>query len=228
MRLGAQPFLWKWVLFAWDWKMIAISKAEHLPSFWNRGPGGLGNGLMSRVTRPVTRASLNEPTFHIFPYETWWTLYMRNKKLARLKKVTRLAGPPFCNGWVTLIWFAQPGQLGLKLGQGETSRACASTVNRATDFQWHSRARGYFSSFTCQQSAIWPIRSWYQNLVIMNGQHQNKVSRLPRLFFSSPRPRSSIFFFDPLQLEACSQASKQWNSLAQRLIYITKNLSFAF
>jgi len=30
MRLGAQPFLWKWVLFAWEWKMISISKAEHL------------------------------------------------------------------------------------------------------------------------------------------------------------------------------------------------------
>ena len=33
MRLGTQPFLWKWVLFAWEWKMISISKAEHLP-FW--------------------------------------------------------------------------------------------------------------------------------------------------------------------------------------------------
>ena len=47
MRLGAQPFLWKWVLFAWEWKMISISKAEHLPSFWNRGPGELGNGLIT-------------------------------------------------------------------------------------------------------------------------------------------------------------------------------------
>ena len=46
MRLGAQPFLWKWVLFAWEWKMISISKAEHQPSFWNRGPGELGNGLL--------------------------------------------------------------------------------------------------------------------------------------------------------------------------------------
>ena len=45
MRLGAQPFLWKWVLFAWERKTISISKAEHLPSFWNRGPWELGNGL---------------------------------------------------------------------------------------------------------------------------------------------------------------------------------------
>ena len=39
MRPSAQPFLWKWVLFAWQWKMISISKAENLPSFWNRGAG---------------------------------------------------------------------------------------------------------------------------------------------------------------------------------------------
>ena len=49
MRLGAQLFLWKWVLFAWEWKMISTSKAEHLPSFWNRGPGELGNGLLARI-----------------------------------------------------------------------------------------------------------------------------------------------------------------------------------
>ena len=49
MRLGAQPFLWKWVLFAWEWKMISISKAEHLPFFWNRDPGELGNGLFKEA-----------------------------------------------------------------------------------------------------------------------------------------------------------------------------------
>ena len=46
ISLGAQPFLWKWVLFAWEWKMISLSKAEHLPLFRNRGPGDLGNGLL--------------------------------------------------------------------------------------------------------------------------------------------------------------------------------------
>ena len=39
-------FLWKPVLFAWEWKMISLSKAEHLNSFWNRGSGELGNGLI--------------------------------------------------------------------------------------------------------------------------------------------------------------------------------------
>ena len=50
IRLGAQPFLWKWVLFAWEWKMISISKVEHLPSFWNRGPGELGNVRLNPIT----------------------------------------------------------------------------------------------------------------------------------------------------------------------------------
>ena len=36
---SAQPLWLKWVLFAWEWKIISISKAEHLTSFWNRGPG---------------------------------------------------------------------------------------------------------------------------------------------------------------------------------------------
>ena len=44
--LDAQPSLWKWVLFAWEWRIICISKAEHLTSFWYRGPGELGNGLV--------------------------------------------------------------------------------------------------------------------------------------------------------------------------------------
>ena len=53
MSSGAQPFLWKLVLFAWEWKMISIPKAQHLPSFWNRGPGELGNGLFEHKTNPV-------------------------------------------------------------------------------------------------------------------------------------------------------------------------------
>ena len=44
-RPSAQTFLWKWVLFAWEWKIISTSKAELLISFWCRGAGKLGNGL---------------------------------------------------------------------------------------------------------------------------------------------------------------------------------------
>ena len=46
MRPSAQSFLQKWLLFAWEWKTISISKAEHLTSFWYRGLGKLGNGLL--------------------------------------------------------------------------------------------------------------------------------------------------------------------------------------
>ena len=53
VRLGAHSFLWKWVLFAWEWKMISISRAKHLPSFWNRGPGELGNGLLGIFFAPL-------------------------------------------------------------------------------------------------------------------------------------------------------------------------------
>ena len=46
MRPSAQPFLWKWVLFAGEWKIIFKSKVKHLPSFWYRGQAELGNGLL--------------------------------------------------------------------------------------------------------------------------------------------------------------------------------------
>ena len=36
-RPSTIPFLWKWVLFAWEWIVISISKDEHLTSFWYRG-----------------------------------------------------------------------------------------------------------------------------------------------------------------------------------------------
>ena len=39
MRLGAQPFLWKWVLFAWELKKVSISKVEHQPSFETEAQG---------------------------------------------------------------------------------------------------------------------------------------------------------------------------------------------
>ena len=43
--------------------MISISKAEHLPSFRNRGPGELGNGLLpGRVWFP-NRVMMSAPHF---------------------------------------------------------------------------------------------------------------------------------------------------------------------
>ena len=39
LRPSTQHLLWKWVLFAWKWKLMSISKAKHLTSFRYRGPG---------------------------------------------------------------------------------------------------------------------------------------------------------------------------------------------
>ena len=71
LRPSAQPFLRKWVLFAWEWKVISISnkshngisKAEYLTSFWNRGPGELGNGLL-KPAWPCFSPTLTSLTFY--------------------------------------------------------------------------------------------------------------------------------------------------------------------
>ena len=43
--------MWKWVLFAWEWKMISISKAEHLLSFWNRRTGAISLRMQQNEKR---------------------------------------------------------------------------------------------------------------------------------------------------------------------------------
>ena len=63
MRPSVQPFLWKWVWFAWEWKIISISKAEHLTSFWYRGPGELGNGLFNLTSEKVLATMLSDSYF---------------------------------------------------------------------------------------------------------------------------------------------------------------------
>ena len=46
MRPSAEPFLWKW-FFSWEWKIISISKAEHLTLLCYRGPRELWDGLLT-------------------------------------------------------------------------------------------------------------------------------------------------------------------------------------
>ena len=47
-RLGAQPFIWKWVYFASEWNLVFIWKDEHQDSFWGRGLNKFRNGLFIR------------------------------------------------------------------------------------------------------------------------------------------------------------------------------------
>ena len=91
MRPSVQPFLWKWVLFAWEWKIISISKAEYLTSFWYRGPEELENGplncikwqkhalpLWQKISPHKCRSAAfcinrsdnrKDLTFHVFPWD---------------------------------------------------------------------------------------------------------------------------------------------------------------
>ena len=54
-------------------------KAIKAPFIWRKVVPG------RRVTR-LPESTLGEPTFHTFPYKTWRTVDMRNKKLARLEE----------------------------------------------------------------------------------------------------------------------------------------------
>ena len=46
MKPSAQPFLWEWVLFPWEWKIIFMSKALNLVLI--QRPWELGNYLLAR------------------------------------------------------------------------------------------------------------------------------------------------------------------------------------
>ena len=62
MRPSAQPFLWKWLLFAGEWKFLSISKAEQLTSFWYRG---LPLPAASTVYTPNAVRKLNRECFFL-------------------------------------------------------------------------------------------------------------------------------------------------------------------
>ena len=70
MRLGAQPFSWKWVLFEWEWKMISISKAG--------GWVSLGKNLefkSSEMTKNVSIIHKVERSFIYFVHYSLWKSY---------------------------------------------------------------------------------------------------------------------------------------------------------
>ena len=70
MRLGAQPFSWKWVLFEWEWKMISISKAG--------GWVSLGKKLefkSSEMTKNVSISHKVERSFIYFVHYSLWKSY---------------------------------------------------------------------------------------------------------------------------------------------------------
>ena len=63
-------------------------------------------------------------------------------------------------------------------------------------------ALGCYSSLTCQQRVIWPIRSWYQNLVSWMGGIKTKSTDSPTFFLSKAMLgllRSPTIFVVPRQ-----------------------------
>ena len=62
-RCTTFPVKMSFIWFAWEWKMISISKAELLPSFLNRGPGELGNGLLCCTIDVISHVSQNSSKF---------------------------------------------------------------------------------------------------------------------------------------------------------------------
>ena len=83
---NAQSFLWKWVLFAWEWKINFISEAEHLTSFWYRGPGEQGNGLFQRRV-VASSPSFSRPAARAPWRACWWAsiTIIREKHIEEIK-----------------------------------------------------------------------------------------------------------------------------------------------
>ena len=52
MRLGAQPLLWKWVLFAWQWKMISMIHIRRLSTYPHFETEARGNSDMAYSLGP--------------------------------------------------------------------------------------------------------------------------------------------------------------------------------
>ena len=59
------------------------------------GPVYMEKRCTGKNGHPPTRATLGEPTFHKFPYKTWWTIENHEKqKVGSARRATRLAGLP--------------------------------------------------------------------------------------------------------------------------------------
>ena len=110
MRLGAQSFFWKWVLFAWEWKMISISKGWAPTLVLTQRPGGTRNWpLRRRFLR--SNAVVSRSCFELM-------LWMNNssKKIDRevIQKLSSLSLKTSKIGWahgkiqhkIHLLWFS--------------------------------------------------------------------------------------------------------------------------
>ena len=88
MRPSAQPFLWKWVLFVWEWKIISTSRAVHLTSFWYRGPGSSEFTWLvpSRLKTSTTTSTRFSFTFTPSSGRPWTSVIRDLTKLRRRRQ----------------------------------------------------------------------------------------------------------------------------------------------
>ena len=147
MRLGAQPLLWKWVLFAWEWKMISISRAEHLPSFWNRGPGELGMTLGS-VVRNMDSAIQGITQLVSLIRIHWMVIYAFDNTIRRLNNPDQ--------GIFSWVWqWLNKKLLGNMFALKERARGKQTHENRAVSTDgWISEIRWSSVSFGCLQLTL--------------------------------------------------------------------------
>ena len=82
-RLRAKPFLWKCVLFEWEWKFFVMSMASHLASLWNRGMGQLRKACclakVQKSCKNITFAALVSG-LHRYPVVMYMKIQWHNFK----------------------------------------------------------------------------------------------------------------------------------------------------
>ena len=151
MRPGALPFLWKWVLFAWEWKIIFISKAEHLTSFWYRGPGELGNSLLAtlRLCGRPGRRWMSSALWDCFGERIFNMVATSSSKQSH-----------------NTLW--QPSQTGLPRNLKVADRVFSDDVTAAMLVSQSSPVGGelfcYANAFVCYNKFAYMLATWVKTL----------------------------------------------------------------
>ena len=106
MRPSAQPFSWKWVLFAREWKIISIWKTEHVTSFSYRGPGGIRKWpivqfrRLSLLIKNITHMSdLQMPPFPLLDIVVACSVTLLCIKFVRSADQWVFVSPPWRTCW---------------------------------------------------------------------------------------------------------------------------------
>ena len=78
--------------------MISISKTEHLPSFWNRGPGELGNGLLTLANTSLLSEFCFWNVMFVCLLSLKWQKWQNSDKNGKLVTLTSFARHAIATG----------------------------------------------------------------------------------------------------------------------------------